>query len=100
MPALKHQKRNQPKIGSTPPPETSKNDTNQKLNIYKLGVVVKNSLTKENAVIIYYVEAPTQCSAMKHTALRDEVSGILHIELTHQVPKDTQLTFSTTKDCP
>jgi hypothetical protein len=31
-------------------------------------------------IVDYYVEAPTQCSAQRHTALREEVVDILHVE--------------------
>lgn len=68
----------------------------RQLQIYRVRVKIS---TPEISVVDYFVEAPTQCSATKYTALRDEVEDIMVVELWHK-PLSVPLTFSTDKDCP
>lgn len=62
-------------------------------------VRVKKQTPSGYEVEDYFVEAPTQCSATRYTALREEVDDILLVEQWHQeLPKP--LTFTTMEDCP
>jgi hypothetical protein len=71
-----------------------------RLTLYHLNVSVKG-LSGRAEVVNYWVEAPTQCSAARHTAMRDEVVDILMIEQWRQpLPEGTAVTFSTTAECP
>lgn len=76
-----------------------------KLNTYRLVVrkqmQVGSPEPRRYDIVNYWVEAPTQCSAAKHTALREEVDDISLIELwKHELPSDATITFSTTAECP
>lgn len=51
-------------------------------------------------VVNYFVEAPTQCSATRHSALRDEVEDIIFVERVDAFPDGVEPTFTTTLDCP
>jgi hypothetical protein len=70
-----------------------------KLRLYHLNVAVV--LGDKTEVRNYWVEAPTQCSASKYTAMRPEVKQILLVELwSASLPDGATITFSTTKECP
>ena len=51
-------------------------------------------------VVNYFVEAPTQCSATRHSALRAEVEDIIFVERVDAFPTGVEPTFTTTLDCP
>jgi hypothetical protein len=70
-----------------------------RLRLYHLNVAV--ALGDRTEVHNYWVEAPTQCSASKYTAMREEVKQILLVELwSAPLPEGATITFSTTKECP
>lgn len=83
-------------------PETlaqSTNDIQTERRLFHYRVRVKKQTSSGFEVDDYFVQAPTQCSATRYTALRDEVDDILLVEAwTYPLPKP--LTFSTDKDCP
>ena len=75
-------------------------DASIKLHLYRLVVRVEVQPNKFD-VQNYWVEAPTQCSAAKHTALRDEVDDISLIEKwPGTLPSSASITFTTTQECP
>lgn len=68
---------------------------------YRVRVRVKSANLHNDVVVDYFVQAPSQCSATKHTALRDEVIDILLSELWRQpLPVGKSFVFSTTEECP
>lgn len=84
-----------------PATTTEATPTTRKLYIYRLSVKLSGTAIPppQETVANYFVEAPTQCSATRYTALRPEVSDIMLVELwTKDVTQ--ALTFSTDKDCP
>jgi hypothetical protein len=67
--------------------------------LYTYRVRVKIYVNGVYEIVDYYVEAPTQCSATRYTAIRDEVEDIIIVELWNKsLPKP--LTFTTVEDCP
>lgn len=87
----------------------------KKLYLHRLRVQVALSGSAINpadagyATRSYLVEAPSQCSATKHTMLRSEVSEMLHVEqftdaqrkeLEQSVNAPLDITFTTTEECP
>ena len=72
----------------------------KKLFLYRLIVRVQVE-DGTYRIINYWVEAPTQCSAAKHTALRPEVDDISYVGMwLKPLPEGATLTFSTTAECP
>lgn len=84
-----------------PPPTLPPVIAQRQLYRYLLRVKVFPSMESLDGLVKnYYVEAPTQCSALKHTAFRAEVDEIMHVRL--GTPEDDErftLTFSTDEDC-
>jgi hypothetical protein len=70
------------------------------LHLYTLRVL-EEAASGIRTIVTYWVEAPTQCSAVKHTALIPEVAAITYVELyTGTLPDGEVLTFTTTSQCP
>lgn len=89
-----------PMLTTAPTPLEAESAVMKKLNLYRLRIQVEVGPSRYD-VRNYWVEAPSQCSAAKHTALRDEVDDILLIELwSGEIPGGEQITFSTTAECP
>jgi hypothetical protein len=85
---------------SPTPAEAPETSSNVVLILYRLVVRAEVQPGKFD-VLNYWVEAPTQCSAGKHTALRDEIDDIMLIEKwSHPLPAGASITFRTEKDCP
>jgi hypothetical protein len=83
-----------------PTPDPTPEASAVKLNLYRLAVSVEVALGRYE-VSNWWVEAPTQCSAAKHSALRGEIDDISMIELwSKPLPEGATIKFSTTLECP
>jgi hypothetical protein len=73
-----------------------------KLGLYRLVVRVEEPLgSGKYEIVNYWVNAPTQCSASKHTMLREEIDDIILVELwSKAMPAEATITFTTEKNCP